>query len=133
MSLTGRWLSFSPVLILPLTTVILGAYGLAFTIGSLTLIFKTVQQLAGILNFSLLFVLTIPTETWTGMQRYLGYLIPMTTGAGVIRNLMARQAALDWTALGAAALNGVIYFSIGLILFRWAERETKRRGKLGGY
>ncbi|MBD1821275.1 ABC transporter permease [Cyanobacteria bacterium FACHB-DQ100] len=133
MALTGRWLTFSPLLILPLITVILGAYGLAFAIGSLTLIFKTVQQIAGILNFSLLFVLTIPTETWTGVQRYLGYLIPMTTGAGVIRDLMARQAGLDWVALGAAFLNGAVYFAIGLLLFRWSERETKRRGKLGGY
>ena len=133
MALTGRWLAFSPVLILPLISVVLGAYGLAFAIGSLALIFKTVQQIAGILNFSLLFVLTIPTETWTGLQRYLGYLIPMTTGAGVMRDLMARQAMLNWVSLGAAFLNGVAYFAIGLTLFRWSERETKRRGKLGGY
>ncbi|GAP98640.1 ABC transporter permease [Leptolyngbya sp. NIES-2104] len=133
MAITGRWLAFSPVLVLPLITVILGAYGLAFAIGSLTLIFKTAQQLAGILNFSLLFVLTIPTETWTGLQRYLGYLIPMTTGAGVMRDLMARQSGLDWVALGAAFLNGIVYFAIGMVLFRWSERETKRRGKLGGY
>lgn len=133
MALTGRWLFFSPVLILPLITVILGAYGLAFAIGSLTLIFKTVQQIAGILNFALLFVLTIPTETWTGVHRYLGYLIPMTTGAGVMRDLMARNAGLDWAALGMAFLNGFAYFAIGMLLFQWAERETKRRGKLGGY
>ncbi|MBE9010557.1 ABC transporter permease [Pseudanabaenaceae cyanobacterium LEGE 13415] len=133
MLLTGRWLAFSPVLILPLITVILGAYGLAFAIGSLTLIFKTVQQIAGILNFSLLFILTIPTETWTGVQRYLGYLIPMTAGAGVMRDLMARQAGVDWISLGAAFLNGIFYFTIGMILFRWSERETKRRGKLSGY
>ncbi|MBW4441028.1 MAG: ABC transporter permease [Plectolyngbya sp. WJT66-NPBG17] len=133
MALTGRWLAFSPALILPLISVVLGAYGLAFAIGSLALIFKTVQQIAGILNFSLLFVLTIPTETWTGLQRYLGYLIPMTTGAGVMRDLMARQATLNWVSLGAAFLNGVVYFAIGLTLFRWSERETKRRGKLGGY
>ncbi|MER3432093.1 MAG: ABC transporter [Leptolyngbya sp. ERB_1_1] len=133
MALTGRWLSFSPTLILPLTSVVLGAYGIAFAIGSLTLIFKTVQQIAGILNFSLLFVLTIPTESWTGVQRFLGFLIPMTTGAGVMRNMMARQAALDWVALGVALLNGLVYFSIGLLLFQWSERETKRRGKLGGY
>lgn len=133
MALTGRWLTFSPVLILPLITVILGAYGIAYAIGSLTLIFKTVQQLAGIFNFSLLFVLTIPTESWTGWQRILGFLIPMTTGAGVMRDLMARQAAVDWTALGAAFLNGAVYFAIGIFLFRWSERETKRRGKLGGY
>lgn len=133
MALTGRWLAFSPALVLPLTTVILGAYGLAFAVGSLALIFKTVQQIAGILNFSLLFVLTIPTETWSGSQKILGYLIPMTTGAGLMRDLMARQAGLDWGMLAIAFLNGFIYFMIGITLFRWSERETKRRGKLSGY
>lgn len=133
MALTGRWLSFSPALILPLITVILGAYGLAFAIGSLALIFKTVQQIAGILNFSLLFVLTIPTETWSGVQKVLGYLIPMTTGAGLIRDLMARQAGLDWGTLAIAFVNGLVYFAIGITLFRWSERETKRRGRLSGY
>jgi ABC-2 type transport system permease protein len=133
MALTGRWLAFSPALILPLITVILGAYGLAFAIGSLALIFKTVQQIAGILNFSLLFVLTIPTETWSGVQKVLGHLIPMTTGAGLMRDLMARQAGLDWGSLTIAFVNGLVYFAIGITLFRWSERETKRRGKLSGY
>lgn len=133
MALTGRWLSFSAALILPLITVILGAYGLAFAIGSLALIFKTVQQIAGIFNFSLLFVLTIPTETWSGVQKILGYLIPMTTGAGLMRDMMARQAGLNWGTFAIALINGLIYFVIGITLFRWSERETKRRGRLSGY
>lgn len=133
MFLTGRWLAFPPTLVLPLITVILGAYGIAFAIGALALIFKSVQQLAGILNFALLFVLTIPTETWTGTQRLVGFLIPMTTGAGVLRNLMARQGTIDGISLSAAFLNGALYFTIGILLFRWAERETKRRGRLSGY
>ncbi len=133
MLLTGRWLAFPPTIIFPLISVILGAYGLAFSIGGLALIFKSIQQLAGIFNFALLFVLTIPTETWTGLQHLIGFLVPMTTGAGILRNLMARQESLDVGLLSVALLNGLIYFTIGITLFRWAERETKRRGKLGGY
>lgn len=133
MALTGRWLSFPVTLILPFIAVLMSAYGVAFAAGGLTLLFKTIQQLLGIFNFALLFILTIPTETWTRFSRILGHLIPMTTGAGLLRDLMARQQNLDFSLLGIAFLNGLIYLAIGISLFRWAERETKRRGKLGGY
>ena len=133
MSLTGHWLSFPPTLILPLITVILGAYGLSFAIGSLALLLKRIQQLLGIFQFALLFLLSVPTETWTGSSKILGLLLPMTAGAGLLRDMMARQQPLNLPLLGLALLNGSIYFGLGLALFRFAERETKRNGRLGGY
>lgn len=133
MALTGRWLAFPITLLFPLVTLILSGYGLSFAMGSLALILKRVQQLLGISQFVLLFLLTIPTETWEGPLKALGYVLPMSISAGLLRDVMARQQALDLPTLGLAILNGVIYFAIGLFLFRWAERETKRRGRLGGY
>ncbi len=132
-ALTKSQLSFPPNLLLPLLTVLLGAYGLAFMMGSLSLLLKRVQQLLGIFQFALLFLLTVPTETWTGSLRLLGLLLPMMPGAGLLRDLMARGQMLDPIAFAIALCNGVAYFALGLFLFRWAERETKRRGTLGGY
>lgn len=131
--LTRSQLSFPPSLLLPLLTVLLGAYGLAFMMGSLSLLLKRVQQLLGIFQFALLFLLTVPTETWTGPLRVVGLLLPMMPGAGLLRNLMARGQMLDPIALAIALGNGASYFVLGLFLFHWAERETKRRGGLGGY
>lgn len=132
-ALTRSQISFPPSLLLPLLTVVLGAYGLAFTIGSLALLLKRVQQLFGIFQFALLSLLTVPTETWTGSLRVVGWLLPMMPGAGLLRDLMARGQILDPIALAIAFLNGAAYFTLGLCLFSWAERETKRRGRLGGY
>ena len=132
-TLTRSQLSFPPSLLLPLLTVLLGAYGLAFTMGSLALLLKRVQQLFGIFQFALLFLLTVPTETWTGPVRVLSLLLPMMPGAGLLRNLMARGQMLDPIAFAIALGNGAAYFTLGLFLFRWAERETKRQGRLGGY
>ncbi len=132
-TITRSQLSFPPSLLLPLLTVLLGAYGLAFMMGSLALLLKRVQQLLGIFQFALLFLLTVPTETWTGSLRLLGLLLPMMPGAGLLRNLMARGQMLDPIAFAIALGNGVAYFVLGLFLFHWAERETKRRGGLGGY
>jgi ABC-2 type transport system permease protein len=132
-TLTGSNLSFPPILGLPLFSVLLGAYGISFTMGSLALALKQVQQLLSIFQFGLLFLFTIPVETWTGAMRIAGFLLPMAPGAGLLRDVMARGEPLNWGVWAIALLNGLVYFTVGILLFQWAERETKRRGKLGGY
>ncbi len=133
MVLTGRFLSFPPVLVLPLLTLLLGAYGLSMAMGAMALLLKQVQQLLGIFNFALLFVLTVPVETWTGTARLWGLLLPMAPGAGILRSLMAQGKPLDISLLAISGLNGLLYFGIGLALFHQAERLAKRQGKLSGY
>ncbi|NJO40940.1 MAG: ABC transporter permease [Cyanobacteria bacterium RU_5_0] len=131
--LTGSQLAFPITLFPPLLAVLLGAYGISFAMGSLALLLKQVQQLLSIFQFALLFLFTAPVETWTGVWQVLGYLLPMAPGAGLLRDVMARNQGLDGVVLTIALLNGAIYLSIGLMLFRWAEREAKRSGKLAGY
>ena len=133
MALTGSRLEFPPTLLLPLFTVLLGAYGLAFIMGSLALLLKRVQQLIGIIQFGLLFLIATPTETWAGSLQVFRWLLPMTAGAGLLRDLMARGEALNLAQFGLALLNGIGYFTVGLLVFRFAERQAKRRGMLGGY
>lgn len=131
--LTGRQLHFPLSLLLPLITVLLGAYGLAFLMGALALLFKRIQQLIGLSQFGLLFLLSAPTETWSGPLGSVMMFLPMASGAGMLRDLMARNLSLDFFDLALASLNGVGYFVLGLFVFRWAESEAKRRGILGGY
>lgn len=131
--LTGSRLSFPPELLLPLVTVLLGAYGLAFAMGSVALLLKQVQRLLGIVQFILFFLLLVPIESWAGSARFLGWLLPMTPGASLLRGLMAQGKPMDWAFLAIALANGVAYFVLGLYLFHLAEREAKRRGKLAGY
>jgi ABC-2 type transport system permease protein len=133
MALTGSRIEFPPTLLLPLLTVLLGAYGLAFMLGSLALLLKRIQQLLGIFQFALLFLMATPTETWTGWLQLVRWLLPMTEGAGLLRDVMARGEALNSAGFTFALLNGIAYFSLGLLLFRYAENEAKRRGILGGY
>lgn len=133
MALTGSRLEFPPMLLLPLLTVLLGAYGLAFMMGSLALLLKRVQQILGIFQFALLFLMATPTETWPGSLQVARWLLPMTSGAGLLRDVMARGEALNLAGFTLALLNGIGYFTAGLMIFNFAEREAKRRGLLGGY
>jgi ABC-2 type transport system permease protein len=133
MILTGSRLKFPPSVILPFLTVLLGAYGMALTIGSLSLLVKRIQQLFAIVQFGMLFLLATPTETWTPPLNILGQLLPLSPGAELLRGLMARGEGLSFFQLGIAFINGLAYFSVGLLFFRIAEREAKRRGILNGY
>lgn len=133
LALTGSRLYFSPSLLLPLGTVLLGAYGLALAMGSLALLLKRVQQLISLFQFALLFLIAAPTETWSGPLRIVGLLLPMTSGAGLLRDLMARGQSLNLGQFVLTLLNGMAYFALGLLIFRSSEREAKRRGILGGY
>jgi ABC-2 type transport system permease protein len=133
MALTGRWLTFPPLLIFPLLTILLGAYGVAFCLGALALLWKKIAQLLAIAQFGFLFVLTTPVETWPAAQRAIAYLLPMTPGAGLMRNLIVRNAGLESLPLLWALLNGLFYAVLGAIAFRWTEKITKRNGQLGSY
>lgn len=131
--ITGTQLAFPPILALPLMTVLLGAYGLALIMGSLALLLKRVQQVLGIFQFFLFFILMVPTESWAGSAKFLGWLLPMTPGAGLLRDVMARGQGLNWQQWSIALLNGVVYLVLGLWTFRFAEHQAKLQGKLAGY
>ncbi|NEP18395.1 MAG: ABC transporter permease [Leptolyngbya sp. SIO4C1] len=133
MGITGSRLAFPLALIWPLLTLLLAAYGLAFVMGSVALVFKRVQQILPIFQFALLFLLAAPTEEWSGSARFVANFLPMLPSTGLLRNLMARGQSLDLTQLGIALLNGLLYFAIGIAVFSWAERQAKRKGILGGY
>lgn len=131
--ITHSQLAFPPLLFLPLATLILAAYGLAFLAGSLALVFKRVQQLLGLFQFVLLFLLATPTEDWTGAARAVANMLPILPSIGLLRGLMARGEALDWNEWAIALVNGLVYFALGTLVFRWAEQKAKRQGSLGGY
>ncbi len=133
MGITGSRLQFPVMLILPLGTLLLAAYGLAFLMGATALIFKRVQQVLGIFQFVLLFLLAAPVEEWDGPLRWISQLLPMLPSTGLLRDLMARGVGLDPGRMGIAIANGLVYFALGVVVFRWAERQAKRRGSLGGY
>jgi len=133
MGLSGSRLAFPPLLLLPLGSLLLAGYGLAFLMGAAALVFKRVQQVLGIFQFLLLFLLAAPLEESTGAMQYVRFLLPMIPSTGLLRDLMARGIPLDWLTYGLALMNGIVYFAAGLFVFQWAERTAKQRGSLSGY
>lgn len=133
MLISGSRLSFPITLVLPLLTLLMAGYGFAFAMGACALVFKRVQQILGVLQFLLLFLLAAPVEEWEGPMASLRFFLPMLPSTGLLRDLMARSIPLDWGILLLALLNGLLYLGLGLGLFRWAETVAKQRGTLSGY
>lgn len=133
MLMTKRYLHFSPAIIFPLVTVLLGAYGLSLVIAALSILYKRIQQLLGLVQFALFFLLTFPSEVWNGSLQNLRSILPMTLGSDVLRDLMARNEYFDLTSFLLAFVNGIGYLIIGMLVFRWAERKAKRQALLNGY
>ena len=131
--ITRRSLDISAGILPPVLTVLLGAYGIGFMIGGLAVLFKRIQNLLQLMQFLLFFPLMIAAETLEGPWRILGYFIPMSPGSWMLRDLMARNAPFDFTLLAIALLNGLVYFFLGVILFKWADRKARREGRLSGY
>lgn len=131
--LSGATLALPPSLSLPLIAVLLSAYGLAFLIGSLALLFKRVSQLLSIFQFALLILLSLPTEKWIGWLKVVNWILPMAGGAGVMRNLMVWGEPLQLVSLCFALMNGIVYLLLGMWTFSFTENRVKMNGKLGGY
>lgn len=132
-AITGSQLAFPPILLLPLATLLLSAYGLAFFIGAFALVLKKVQQVLGLFQFVLLFLLAAPTEDLSGSARIAANLLPILPSTGLLRDLMAKGEGLNWQEWAIALANGLVYFALGTLVFRWAESRAKRQGSLGGY
>lgn len=128
---TRTRLHFPPEIVFPLATALAGCYGLGLVLGSLALVFKQVGAISQMAQFALIGLVIVPFETWDVAK--LVYLLPIVPSSVLLRDLMVRGQAPDPLALMAALGNGTAYLSLGLLVFYWAERTTKRQGLLGTY
>ena len=132
-AITDVRLRFPLELILPLVTAIAGAYGLGLIFGSMVMLFKKIGPLVQFAQFGVLALVMVPFERIRPELANPFYLLPLVPGAALMRNLMARGQAMDWTVLGIATINGGVYLCIGIFVFCWMERRTKSLGLLGSY
>lgn len=131
--LTGRHLHFPWQTLIPLVTVIVGAHGLGLTLGALALVFKRVQEMMRLFQFSLLALVILPVEQAHGVLYWLGMTLPVAPSAGQLRDLMARGEPFDTGFFAITLVNALGHFMIGVVLFLWADRVARKRGLLGQY
>lgn len=132
MATAGEWLAVDGgtlAAILPGT--MLGVMGLGFVVAGLTIVYKQVNAMLQLFQFVLMGIAFVPLSIAPLLQ-----LAPAAKGIAMVRQVMAEGlpvtafTAADW---GSLLLNGVVYFLLGLGVFRALERRAMNRGLLGHY
>ncbi len=128
----GRWLAFDVLTLLPLFALTISCMiGVGFMVAGLALVFKQVQALLQIAQFMFFALVAVPVT----LSPYLEAL-PVVRGASMIRQAMTQGVTLTQFSGAAWALllgNALVYFALGVFLYKLAERRAMARGLLGQY
>ncbi len=133
MAITGRWLTFSAEIILPLAFIFCGVFAIAFIMGSIALATKQVTQILGLAQFVLLFLVMTPFESWEGGLAYIGHIVPLSPSLTLLRDIMTRDIDPSLAQWIIAITNSLVYCGMGLLLFHLNSKWVKRKGILGWY
>lgn len=105
--------------------------GLLF--GSVALMTRNVMFVNNTVFFAMLFFsgANIAIETLPAWMRTISYALPLTRGIAAARQIVAGANLREVGSLLVGEVGfGVIYISIGFVMFRWFEYQAKRRGTL---
>lgn len=129
---SGQWLTFSlPAALLLGVPTLAPILGLGFIGAGLALLFKQIGSILQIGQFVLMAMAFTPVDILPGLA-----LLPAMKGIHLVRSIATSEMSLqqvsaaDWWTVSA---NGVLWFALGLIVFRLLERRALRTGVLGKY
>ncbi len=134
--------SYSATVILPVLVVLflmlLALSGFGFLLAGLIIVFKDPSVLTQLVSTAVFTITPVsyPVDVLPRPVRILSYLMPATLALVIIRELAIRGSAdMSEYLWGIAGLMGllVLFWAIGLLAFRYAERYTKQRGTMGGF
>lgn len=112
---------------------LLGVNGLGFVLAGLAVTYKNIVGTINLAQYLVILLIAVPPKAWPAALQPAYHLFPLVPAAEVLRQLMAQGVPLPETPWAAAAANGLAYFALGLLFYRWAERRVRRGGKLSGY
>jgi ABC-2 type transport system permease protein len=129
---TGTTLALDPLTVIPLGLLTLGpAVGVGYLLGGLALLFKRVENVFQIVQFSFVGLVAAPVDAYPLLKA-----LPLALGADLLRTAMGegvRLWALPAADLGLLVVKAVCYVAIGHVVFGWLARRARAGGKLGKY
>lgn len=129
--LSDQQISYPPLLVWPLLTVLLAAYGIGLALGGLTLVYKEVNRVMVIVKIGLVPMVAVAFEDIGTLSPIIYNSLPIAPSSVALRHLMAREIQPTTLELLVASANGITYMSFGLLLFAWAIRKARREALLG--
>ena len=123
----------------PFALTMIGLFGFGYAIGGLTLVYKQISSIGGLLTNVLLFLngALLPVHHFPAWLETIAVFLPTTQGIIVLRKVVIDGASLTavWEdgSMVFLAVQSVLYLAAGWALFNVGERVAKRRGTLGQY
>jgi ABC-2 type transport system permease protein len=129
---TGETLVLDPLVVLPIGFLtICTAVGVGYVLGGLALVFKRIENVFQIVQFSFVGLVAAPVDQFPLLK-----LLPLALGSDLLRDGMGRGTPL-WdlpTAdLMLLIVTAAVYLVVGYGLFGLLSRKARAEGKLGKY
>lgn len=132
MATTGIWLTIDAITVAIIYTfTIISALGLGFAIGGLALIYKKIDSVNNIINFSLIGLIGAPV-----VDAGVLHLLPLVTGSDMLQEAMREGVSIfEFTITDIFLLvgTGIGYLLLGYTIFRYSSTVARRRGVMGHY
>lgn len=127
-------ISFSPIAIIPLLAALLAANGIGLALGAMAIVWKRVGSVLQLVQFFIASIVVPPFEQLIPGQ-FLPYtsLLPLAPAARALRTCLIQGSALSGSQVAGLLLNGLTYFLIGIVVFRFGERFARKAGSLATY
>ncbi|MFW9846515.1 MAG: ABC transporter permease [Candidatus Thorarchaeota archaeon] len=131
------WTQVFPIVII-LLVMIIALYGFGFMVAGLIIVFKDPSVLTELVSEVTWMISPVqyPLAALPAPVRFAAYLVPTTLAIVTIREL-AITGVMNLigflSALGALGLITVLFWTIGLASFRYAEKWSRQRGHMGGF
>jgi ABC-2 type transport system permease protein len=129
---TDEMLVIDPLTVVPIGLLALGsAVGIGFTLGGLALVFKRIENVLQIIQFTFIVFIATPVE-----RSFILKLLPLSLGSYLLRQSMTEGIPL-WKLpmfdLSLLVVKSIVYVAIGYAIFQYAGRIARKRGRLGQY
>ncbi|WJG08745.1 ABC transporter permease [Aliiglaciecola sp. LCG003] len=129
MWLTGNWIDINFALFY--AALLLGApslIGLGLIVSGLALVFKRVETVGQILTLFLIGLVAID-----GLPIGPASLLPFTPSVSLARGWVLEHSVFSASDILLVVANSAIYFAIGILVFKKAEKIAKRKNLIGQY
>lgn len=129
---TGTTVNVDIVSLFPVVVgTLLGALGIGFAVGGLTLVFKRIESYTQMVQFLLIALVAFPAEKIPWLR-----ILPSSFGASLVRRIMIDGIRLNQIppvqVLGLFCI-GLAHLGLGYLIYAFCERKAMTEGTLGHY
>ncbi|MCR6850431.1 ABC transporter permease [Bacillus sp. IBL03825] len=134
LTLNVSWISLVIVMIL----IMLGIYGFSFILAGISLVYKRISAIVGVLNNIFLFFTGITiASSFPPILEGISKILPITWGIINLKAIILEKYSLQEVITNSSfmflCLNSFLYIIIGISSFKYLEAYCRRKGTLGHY